>query len=129
MAVGALGQAAPGPNLMVVTLVGWHVAGWMGVVVTTIAKFGPSFLLAAIALGVWERFKDRPWRAVVQACIFPMTVGLMASSAALITYASVHSWISGAITGATALIASTWRYILCGCCWAAPSSAGFGGAV
>ena len=23
-----LAQAAPGPNLMVVTLVGWHVAGW-----------------------------------------------------------------------------------------------------
>ena len=79
-ALFALGQAAPGPNLMVVTLVGWHVAGWMGVVVTTIAKFGPSSLL---------------------------TVGLMASSAALITYASVHSWILGAITGATALIAST----------------------
>ena len=108
-ALFALGQAAPGPNLMVVTLVGWHVAGWMGVVVTTIAKFGPSSLLTVLALGVWERFKDRPWRAVVQAGIFPMTVGLMASSAALITHASVHSWILGAITFATALIASTWR--------------------
>jgi chromate transporter len=106
-ALFALGQAAPGPNLMVVTLVGWHVAGWMGVVVTTIAKFGPSSLLTVIALGVWECFKDRPWRAVVQAGIFPMTVGLMASSPALITYASVHSWMLGAITGTTALIAST----------------------
>ena len=36
-ALFALGQAAPGPNLMVVTLVGWHVAGWSGMLVTTLA--------------------------------------------------------------------------------------------
>lgn len=109
-ALFALGQAAPGPNLMVVTLVGWHVAGWMGVVVTTIAKFGPSSVLTVIALGVWERFKNRPWRAVVQAGIFPMTVGLMAASAALITQASAHNWALGGITFASALIASTRRW-------------------
>ncbi len=79
-ALFALGQAAPGPNLMVVTLVGWHVAGWWGMLVTTIAKFGPSSLITIVALGLWERFKDRPWRGVIQAGIFPMTVGLVASS-------------------------------------------------
>ena len=90
-ALFALSQAAPGPNLMVVTLVGWHVAGWQGALITSIAKFGPSSLLTAVALGLWERFKDRPWRGVIQAGIFPMTVGLVAASAALITEASVHS--------------------------------------
>src|SRR3546814_8859621 len=82
-ALCALSQAAPGPNLMVVTLVGWHVAGWQGALITSIAKFGPSSLLTAVALGLWERFKDKPWRRVVQAGIFPMTVGLMAASASL----------------------------------------------
>lgn len=86
-ALFALGQAAPGPNLMVVTLVGWHVAGWQGVLVTTLAKFGPSSVVTVVALGLWERFKDQPWRGVVQAGIFPMTVGLMAASAALISHA------------------------------------------
>ena len=99
-ALFALGQAAPGPNLMVVTLVGWHVAGGLGVLVTTIAKFGPSSVITVIALGLWERFKDRPWRGVIQAGIFPMTVGLVAASAALITEASVHTWLLGAITAA-----------------------------
>ena len=84
-ALFALGQAAPGPNLMVVTLVGWHVAGGLGVLVTTIAKFGPSSVITVIALGLWERFKDRPWRGVIQAGIFPMTVGLVAASAANVT--------------------------------------------
>ncbi|MFX8957521.1 chromate transporter, partial [Acinetobacter baumannii] len=39
-ALFALAQAAPGPNMMVVPLVGWHVAGFSGVLVTSLAKFG-----------------------------------------------------------------------------------------
>ncbi|KAF3996093.1 chromate transporter [Glaciimonas immobilis] len=102
-AMFALAQAAPGPNMMVVTLVGWHVAGWQGVLVTSIAKFGPSSILTGIALHYWTRFKDARWRSVVQAGLVPVTVGLVAASAALITQASVHTWILGAITFLCAL--------------------------
>ena len=94
----ALAQAAPGPNMMVVTLVGWHVAGWPGVIVTSIAKFGPSSILTGITLHYWRRFKDEPWRGIVQAGLVPVTVGLVAASASLITEASVHALILGAIT-------------------------------
>jgi len=66
-ALFALAQAAPGPNLMVVPLVGWHVAGWAGVLVTSAAKFGPSSVLTYFVLHLWNRFKDRPWRRIVQA--------------------------------------------------------------
>ncbi|PUA16976.1 chromate transporter [Glaciimonas sp. PCH181] len=96
-AMFALAQAAPGPNMMVVTLVGWHVAGWPGVLVTSLAKFGPSSILTGITLHFWRRFKDAPWRKTIQAGLVPVTVGLVAASAALITEASVHSWILGAI--------------------------------
>lgn len=105
-ALFALGQAAPGPNLMVVTLVGWHVAGWMGVLVTTIAKFGPSSIVTIVVLRLWERFKDKPWRATVQAGIFPVTAGLVAASAALITEASAHTWVMGGIAAVVAMVAS-----------------------
>ncbi|QRX81358.1 chromate transporter [Glaciimonas sp. PAMC28666] len=97
-AMFALAQAAPGPNMMVVTLVGWHVAGWPGVLVTSLAKFGPSSILTGITLHFWRRFKDEPWRGTVQAGLVPVTVGLVAASASLITEASVHEWILGAIT-------------------------------
>ena len=50
---------------MVVTLVGWHVAGWSGM--PPCEKFRPSSIITVIALGLWERFKDRPWRGIVQA--------------------------------------------------------------
>lgn len=85
----ALAQAAPGPNLMIVPLVGWHVAGWSGMLVSSAAKFVPPALVTILVLRLWEKFKDRPWRVVAQQGIFPMTVGLVAASGVLITAASV----------------------------------------
>ena len=102
-AMFALAQAAPGPNMMVVTLVGWRVAGWSGVLVTTLAKFGPSSILTGAVMHFWTRFKDRPWRRVVQQGLVPMTVGLVAASAALIAHASDHEWAFGVITAVVAL--------------------------
>lgn len=104
-ALFALAQAAPGPNMMIVPLIGWRLAGWQGVLVTSVAKFGPSSIITGIALHLWERFKDRPWRRHVQQGLVPVTVGLVAASAALITQASVHSVILGIITAAAAFAA------------------------
>lgn len=101
----ALAQAAPGPNLMIVTLIGWHVAGWSGMLVTSIAKFGPSSIVTILALHAWERFKDRPWRRVAQLALPPVTAGLVAASAALITLASDSRWILWLITAAVATLA------------------------
>jgi chromate transporter len=104
-ALFALAQAAPGPNMMIVTLVGWHVAGWAGMLVTSIAKFGPSSLVTIAALHAWDRFKDRPWRRIAQKGLVPVTAGLVAASAVLIAKASDPSWIAWAITGVCAVLA------------------------
>ncbi|SAK62059.1 chromate transporter [Caballeronia pedi] len=103
-ALFALAQAAPGPNMMVVTLIGWHVAGWPGVLVTSIAKFGPSSLVTVAALHAWERFKDRPWRRFIQLGLVPITAGLVAASALLIAQASDRTWLLTAITAAVAVL-------------------------
>jgi len=108
-AMFALAQAAPGPNMMVVTLVGWHVAGWQGVLVTSLAKFGPSSVLAGVALRLWDRHKDKPWRHIVQAGLVPITVGLVASSAAIITQESAQAWILAAIVAVGAAVMLTTR--------------------
>jgi chromate transporter len=97
-ALFALAQAAPGPNMMVVPLVGWHVAGWSGLLVSSLAKFGPSSLLTGVVLGLWRRFRDRPWRRVVQTGLVPMTVGLVTASAALIGTATSTNLGLAAIT-------------------------------
>ena len=104
-ALFALAQAAPGPNLMIVTLIGWHVAGWAGMLVTSIAKFGPSSIVTILALHAWERFKDRPWRRYAQLGLVPVTAGIVAASAAVIARASDPTAIAWAITAFTAVMA------------------------
>lgn len=104
-ALFALAQAAPGPNMMIVTLVGWHVAGWAGMLVTSLAKFGPSSIVTILAMHAWNRFKDRPWRRIAQKGLVPVTAGLVAASALLIARASDTSWFAWAITGVCALLA------------------------
>lgn len=103
-ALFALAQAAPGPNLMVAPLIGWQVAGLAGMLVTTAAIFGPSSIVTVIALGLWTRFKDKPWRAAVQAGLVPISVGLVAASAAIITRSVDNEWIFVAITAVSAAV-------------------------
>lgn len=91
-ALFAMAQAAPGPNMMIVPLIGWHVAGWAGLLVSSAAKFGPSSLVTVLVMKAWKRFKDRPWRRIVQIGLVPVTVGLVAASGILIAEASATNW-------------------------------------
>ena len=103
----AISQAAPGPNVMLVTLIGYHVAGIAGALVTTVAMCGPTAVLAAFLGRTWDRFRDAHWRACVQSGLVPISVGLVGASAIVLTRASDHSWVAVAITVATAASAST----------------------
>lgn len=87
----ALAQAAPGPNMMIVPLVGWHVAGPAGLMVTSIAKFGPSSVVAVLALKFWEKFKDHSLRARFEKALKPITVGLVLVSAWMIADAAAQN--------------------------------------
>jgi chromate transporter len=54
----AIAQVTPGPNVIVVTLIGYHVAGLAGALVATVAMCGPTCLFAFFIGRAWERFKD-----------------------------------------------------------------------
>ena len=101
-ALYALAQAAPGPNMMVVSLVGWKVAGLWGALVTTGAVAAPSSLLTLLVSGVWFRFKDANWRKALQAGLQPVTAGLIMASAALLIQSTAVDWATGAVTVITA---------------------------
>jgi chromate transporter len=108
-ALYALAQAAPGPNMMVAPLIGWQVAGLAGMLVTTFAIFGPSSILTIIALRLWRRFRDKPWRAAVQAGLVPISVGLVAASATVIARTVDHDWIFVAITAVSTAVLLRFR--------------------
>ncbi len=100
----AMAQAAPGPNMMIVPLIGWHVAGPAGLLVTSIAKFGPSSMITVYALKFWQRFKDHPFRSRFEQALKPITVGLVLVSAWMIAHASAQNNILVMIVILTTLL-------------------------
>lgn len=100
----AMAQAAPGPNMMIVPLVGWHVAGLAGLLVTSLAKFGPSSIITVYVLKFWQRFKDYPLRARFEKALKPITVGLVLVSAWLIADASAQNALLILIVILTAIL-------------------------
>jgi predicted methyltransferase len=73
----AIAQAAPGPNILIVSLIGWKAAGLPGAIVALLAACIPGGVLAWWVAGLWERFKDSPWRIAIQKAIAPIVVGLI----------------------------------------------------
>lgn len=104
----AIAQAAPGPNVMIVGLIGWRLAGLTGAAVATLAMCGPSGVLTYAVGHVWHRFRGAPWRAAVQSGLAPLTVGLILASGYILARAADHSWAGYAVTGVTvALVLAT----------------------
>ena len=99
----AIAQGAPGPNILVVTLIGWDVAGLAGAVAATLAICTPSAVLAYFVARVWDRFRGARWRVAIQAGLVPVTVGLVAAGAYVVARAVDTSMVAVAITLGTAL--------------------------
>jgi chromate transporter len=101
----ALAQLTPGPNVILVTLIGFHVAGILGAVVATFAMCGPTSVLAYFVGGASERFRGSRWHLALSRGLIPVTLGLTASSATVIATASDYSLTAVAITAGAALTA------------------------
>lgn len=103
----ALSQAAPGPNVLIVSLVGWQAAGVVGGVVAMIAMCGPSSLLTYQVAAMWDRFRDAPLRIAIQRGLAPVTVGLILASGYVLTRTIDHNLAAFAVT-AVSLGVATW---------------------
>lgn len=73
----ALAQAAPGPNVLFVALMGWYAGGLGGAIVSMVGIMLPSTTLA-LAVSRWVSVR-RSWLSVraFQAGMTPVTVGLL----------------------------------------------------
>jgi chromate transporter len=97
----AIAQAAPGPNVLFVTLIGYHVAGIPGALVATVFMCGPACGVAFVIARVFDRFRDKPWRTAVQGGLVPVSIGLVGATALVIARSADHDWKTFAITAAT----------------------------
>ncbi len=105
----AIAQLSPGPNVIIVTLIGYHVAGITGALVATVGMCGPTCLVAFGVAHVWDRFKDAPWRIAIQAGLVPVSLGLIGASAFVLAHAADNNVYAGAITAVTAVVAFATR--------------------
>jgi len=104
-ALFAIAQAAPGPNFLISTLVGWKAAGLPGALVATLAMCAPSCLFTYWIIKIWDRYREAPLRIAVGAGLEPVTVGLIGASAWLLARGADHEWRLAAVTVATGLVA------------------------
>ena len=98
----ALSQAAPGPNVLIVSLIGWKVAGFGGALAALAGICLPAAALAWSVGGLWERFRDAPWRALVQRALLPVTTGLVFAGGYVIATPDGLDWRNALIACASA---------------------------
>jgi len=96
----SLGQLAPGPNMLMVVVLGDRIAGVVGAIVVLLAFFVPASILCFYAGRIWNKVGDSPWRRSVQAGLAPISIGLMASG----VYAIAKTASTTALTIGLALL-------------------------
>jgi len=100
----AIGQAAPGPNVLVTALIGWKVAGVAGGLVALGAFCAPAAALAYSIGGFWDRMRDAPWRKDIQRALVPITVGFIISGGYVLATPRGVEWQSALIAGTSAAV-------------------------
>lgn len=106
----SLGQVAPGPNMLMVLLIGQKMAGAMGALVVGLAFFLPDCILTLVANRLWVHFKASPWRAAIQHGMAPVAIGLMLAGTYAIARLSIFN-LTGMLIAATIFALLLWRHI------------------
>ena len=101
----AISQLSPGPNVLIVTLIGYSVAGIFGALAATLAMCGPTAILAYYVSGLLRRSSRSRWPAIIQAALVPLSIGLMGASALILALTSDQSWIAALLTIVAASLA------------------------
>ena len=114
----AIAQAAPGPNVLFVALMGWNVgintgslwAGLLGVLVTMVGILVPSTTLTYLAAQWGHRNRHLRWVRAFKQGMAPIVIGLLIATAWILAKASGElnvDWRLWLVTVVSAMI--VWR--------------------
>jgi len=76
----AIAQAAPGPNVLFVAVIGWNVAGPVGALATMAGTMLPSTALTLIATRWGQRRRDTRFVRAFKTGLTPLTIGLLVAT-------------------------------------------------
>jgi chromate transporter len=93
----SMGQVAPGPNMMMIVVIGQWAAGVPGALAVLLAFFGPTALLAFGIGRLWKKLEHWPWRNSIQRGLSPVSIGLLLAGCLSLARGAVTGWMTAAI--------------------------------
>lgn len=110
--VFSISQAAPGPSILIVALVGYAAGitvagvagGLLGGVLATIAMVLPAAILMFAVTTSWQRALKSKLRRAVEKGFAPLTVGLILATSLVMSRAADHDWRAYLITAAATVV-------------------------
>jgi chromate transporter len=76
----AIAQAAPGPNVLFVAVIGWNVAGALGALATMVGTLLPSTALTLLVTRWGARRRDTRGMRAFTTGLTPLTIGLLVAT-------------------------------------------------
>jgi chromate transporter len=104
----ALTRVAPGPGSMLITLIGWKVAGFSGALVATAALFIPSSILCFVVARVWPAHRGKTWHKALETGLAPIGTGLILAGAIAVMRLAGASLVSWLVAGVAAIALAMW---------------------
>lgn len=90
-----LGQLVPGPNMLLVVVLGYRIAGTMGALIALAAFFLPmSLIVMWVARWLRKHLAGSPWGPAIRDGLAPVTIGLMASGAYAMGKTAATTWLA-----------------------------------
>jgi chromate transporter len=96
----SISQTAPGPSILIVTLVGYGAGltvggvpgAILGGVIATVAMIVPAASLMYVVTLFWQKARKSKWRIAVEKGFAPLTVGLIMATSLVMSRAADHGW-------------------------------------
>lgn len=107
-----LAQAAPGPNILFVTLLGWQFAGVTGALVATIGIMLPSSLITFYGYRLKQAYDDSRIVGAIRLGLSPIAIGLTASAGWVVAVSNDRNWRLAVVTAVAALLSLRARFNL-----------------
>jgi chromate transporter len=108
----SISQAAPGPSILIVTLVGYAAglkAGGvpgaiLGGIIATLAMILPAAMLVYVLTLFWQKAQKSRLRFAVEKGFAPLTVGLIMATSLVMSRAADHDWRAYSLTAVCTVI-------------------------
>ncbi len=106
----ALAQAAPGPNVLFVAVIGFNVGGLAGVLATLLGTLVPSSLLAYGITRWGERNRESRALRAFTTGMAPLTLGLLAATGWILLAPTHPNWTTAVLVAGTIVFMLRTRY-------------------